>query len=226
MPPRKAKKGAPRSSEDDLKASDIDIQYNPDIIENLLCDLKAQLEAHCNQIQKDSDFMVTSLQQAFHLELIKLPGQVKKMTVKRFKEEFGNSIEAVARGAMGGPSHLNAIPLTTAKTTRNRQVFQTPSHHKTVFRNPKEGEVILSENGSPLGEFQTVKKVPKGDMSSICVPPTPGVYLPLKSGEIIDIDSVDVDSMTYENKEDAILQVQSIMSNMAQVMAKLTQKGC
>lgn len=228
MPPKKgkAKKNA-RTSEDDLKPFEIDIQYNPDIIDNLLSDLKIQVDANCNQIQKDSDFMITSMQQAFHLELIKLPSQVKKMTVRRFKEEFGNSIEAVARGAMGGPSTLNPVPTTNSKMSKSKSVFQTPSHHQKTnlanFRNPKEGEIILSENGSPLGEFNTVVKAPKSDMSSI-IPPTPGVYLPLK-GEIIDIDSVDIDNMSAEIKEDAILQVQSIMSNMQEMMAKLTQKG-
>jgi hypothetical protein len=230
MPPKKVKaKNNSRTSEDDLRPCELDIQYNPDIIENLLTDLKTQVDASCNQIQKDSDFMITSMQQAFHLELIKLPSQVKKMTVKRFKEEFGNSIEAVARGAMGGPSTLNPVPSTNATTTSSKLVFQTPSHHHksnlASFRNPKEGEIILSENGSPLGEFKTVVKAPKSNMSSI-MPPTPanpGVYLRLK-GEIIDIDSVD-DNMTAETKQDAILQVQSIMTNMQEMMAKLTQKG-
>ncbi len=54
----------------------------------------------------------------------------------------------------------------------------------TTARPPREGEVILSANGYPLGEFTKVKKAPKAGGSSI-VPPTPGGFVPLgKSGKI------------------------------------------
>ena len=42
-------------------------------------------------------------------------------------------------------------------------------------RAAREGEMILSVNGSPLGEFSTVIKIPKENNS--IVPPTPGERL-------------------------------------------------
>lgn len=203
-----------------MSSIQIDVQYNPDIVASLLADLHSQVESKCNQIQKDSDFMVTSIRQAFNLELIKLPTQVKTMSLKKFKLEFGESLEAVTKGVMA--SH--------GKTTASKQVFQTPSHRGKMvaqtpggsLRNPKEGETILSINGSPLGEFQTVKKAPKAAGSSI-VPPTPGVFVPLSNGEIIDMDDVDIENMTQENKEDAMAKMQAVMANMQSLMNKLQQ---
>lgn len=61
----------------------LDVQYQPELIDGLLHDLEQQMLIKCLQIQKDADFMVTSLQQAFHLELIKLPTQVKQMPLSR-----------------------------------------------------------------------------------------------------------------------------------------------
>ena len=48
----------------------------------------------------------------------------------------------------------------------------------TAMRHPREGEKILSANGSPLGDFQTVVKAPKSS-GSLIVPPTPSVMVPL-----------------------------------------------
>jgi hypothetical protein len=59
--------------------SQIDVQYNPDIIHGLLQDLSSQIDVKCALIEKDIEFMATSIQQAFQLELIKLPTQVKKV---------------------------------------------------------------------------------------------------------------------------------------------------
>lgn len=234
MPPKKGSKGKKKvarnsSDEDEItQLNQIDVQYNPEIVNNLLEDLSLQVEVKCNQIQKDADFMITSIQQAFHLELIKLPSQVKQMSIKRFKEEFGDSLEAVTRGAMVGPLTERNINDNSNKNKTNHKVFQTPSHHKqhsnvpsTSLRQPKEGEFILSANGSPLGEFTTVKKAPKNTKNLI--PPTPGVFVPLSTGEIIDLEDADIENMSQENKADALNKMQNVMSNMQALMAKLSQ---
>ena len=82
----------------------MDIAYNPDIITSVLSDMELQLEKKCEQLQKDADFMCTSMQRTFHLELIKLPSQVKKMSLKKFKNEYGESLEAVTKSTIGGKS--------------------------------------------------------------------------------------------------------------------------
>lgn len=235
MPPKKGSKGKKKanrtSSEEDelIQLNQIDVQYNPEIVSNLLEDLSSQVEIKCNQIQKDADFMITSILQAFHLELIKLPSQVKQMSIKRFKEEFGDSLEAVTRGAMVGPLSERNVNDFSNKNKLNQKVFETPSHHgkhssnipSTLLRQPKEGEFILSANGSPLGEFTTVKKAPKNTKNLI--PPTPGVFVPLSTGEIIDLEDVDIENMSQENKADALNKMQNVMSNMQALMAKLSQ---
>jgi hypothetical protein len=233
MPPKKGKvvkKKEPRISEEE-DIHQIDVQYNPDIVSNLLFDLSSQVDSKCMQIQKDAEFMITSIQQAFHLELIKLPNQVKQMSIKRFKEEFGDSLEAVTREAINGPKQ-SINPSLNNKSNRSanaNKAFQTPSHSKfgnqlsqSSLRYPKEGETILSINGSPLGAFTTVKK-PQKESHNNFVPPTPGVFVPLKSGEIIDIESADIDNMTEESKQDAMVQMQAVMDNMQALMLKLSQ---
>jgi len=234
MPPKKTK--AKKANTLDQVQEDIhsissnsiyfDAQYNPDIIPNLLQELNKQVESKCHHIQNDSDFMITSMQEAFHLELIKLPTQVKKMPLSRFKLEFGESLEAVTRGAIGGSSSHKSV----SKNHHGRPSmnFQTPmtSKHRDHYivpetpssRNPKEGEVILSTNGSPLGVFNTAVKLKQG--SSI-IPPTPGIFVPLDSGEVLDVDAVDVESLSGEVKQDALIKMQTMMTNIQKLMSKL-----
>lgn len=208
-------------TDDDENISPIDVQYNPDIVDGLLQDIELQMEAKCSQIKKDTDFMATSVQQAFHLELIKLPTQVKQMTLKKFREEYGDSLEAVTRGAIGGKS--SQVLSTVKKNTAYNSVFQTPSGAKgsnmtTPARNPREGEVILSKNGSPLGLFTTAVKAAKGDENGL-LPQTPGIFVPLSSGEIVDMESVD--SLPEDLRDDAMKKMQDMMSNMQSMMEKI-----
>lgn len=187
-------------------ALNLDVQYNPEIVNGLLEDLEYQVDSKIIQIKKDADFMSTSIKQSFHLELIKLPSSVKNMSLARFKEEYGDSLEAVTRGVMSSLSNKNTLKnsTTTSKNNSNRNnvystatknksnapagIFETPSQkqsNNSLFvsetpssRQPKEGEIILSSNGSPLGEFQTVIKQPRIG-GGLAPPPTPGVFVSL-----------------------------------------------
>lgn len=244
MPPKKGTKGgkkkaAPRESEEE-SITPIDVQYNPEIINGLLTDLGAQVDAKCVLIKKDIDFMATSIKQAFHLELIKLPTQVKQMSIARFKLEFGDSLEAVTRGAMEGNKHQtskgansnNNVLMTATKSTRTQsKVFQTPVSGKNFVcetpvttraaRAAREGEMMLSSNGSPLGEFSTVVKAPREN--STIIPATPGaVCVPLDSGDVVNLENVT--ELPDEFKQEALTKMQDMMKNMQSMMAKLAQK--
>lgn len=224
-------------SEDDNSLPKIDVQYNPDIVTGLLEELQLQVDAKCHQLQKDSDFMITSLQQAFHLELIKLPTQVKSMSLRRFQDEFGDSLEAVTRGAIKGrlndPTRGNLIDVSNLSTGNQslQRPFQTPSGGKgtssrilpTAMRNPKDGEKMMSMNGSPLGEFQTVVKASK--QNNLLVPPTPGVFIPLESGDIIDMETMDVSALSKDHREDALLKMQTMMNNIQMAMSILEKSS-
>jgi Nbl1 / Borealin N terminal/Cell division cycle-associated protein 8 len=244
MPPKKGKatkKKNARLSDDDDNLPQIDVQYNPDIIDGLLQELEQQMEIKCSQLQKDSDFMITSIQQAFHLELIKLPTQVKNMSLSRFKEEFGGSLETVTKGPISAPlanrtnMQKNAAPVvgTASKSTRAAsKVFETPAGPKkttglqglnTAMRNPREGERIYSDNGSPLGDFKTVVKAPKAGGSSLVIPPTPNVIVPLDSGAVLDMEQVDVSTLSEDLKEDALMKMQAMMNSIKMCMSKLEQ---
>lgn len=53
------------------------------------------------------------------------------------------------------------------------------------------------------------------------IPPTPGVFVPLKSGEIVDLDAIDVENLPEETKMDALQQMEMMMQNMRAMMEKL-----
>ena len=87
------------------------------------------------------------------------------------------------------------------------------------MRNPREGEKILSVNGSPLGDFKTVIKAPK-QVGSI-IPATPGVFIPLASGDVVDLENLDLDKISLDQKEDALMKMQEMMNSIQMCMSKL-----
>jgi hypothetical protein len=195
--------------------SEVDVMYNPDIIGSVLDDMESQMTTKCQQLQREADFMCTTIKQKFQVEIIKLPKDVKKMSLARFKEEFGESIGAVISGK--GVSKERARSDFQTPSGKNRNVAQTPG---TAMRKPKAGEIILSENGSPLGEFTAT--VVKEKSSRTLVPSTPGVHVPLSDGQVLNIDNVD--TMDTEEKEDALVKMQAMMDNMQLLMEKLQKK--
>ena len=91
-------------------------------------------------------------------------------------------------------------------------------------RAPREGEFLLSQNGSPLGEFKTVKKAPKAGGNELLIPPTPsGIYVPMKSGEVISLDPDNVENLSLAAKKEALHKMQEMMSNMQCMMTKLSK---
>jgi hypothetical protein len=235
MPPKKklAKKKSARLSEDGEDYGQVDVQYNPDVVENLINDLGSSVDAKCSSIQQDSDFMAASIEQSFHLELIKLPTAVKQMSMKRFKEEFGFSMEAFTRGAIVGQqaqskaSSRSDHSFGESRAISNRTVMQTPASSKyssnATPRMPREGEQLLSENGSPLGEFQTVKKAVRPGGNNL-VPATPSVFVPLKNGTVMDVTELgenDIENLAPSDRAETIDKLQETMSNMQALMDKL-----
>ena len=206
--------------------------YNPDIINSVLDDMEVDVNAKCAQMQKEAAFSCSSIRQSFKLELIKLPKDVKKMSLTRFREEFGDNIGNVINSTVGsnrekgrtrgskstgiGGSRSGSFQTPSGK---NRPVAQTPG---TMARQPKAGELILSENGSPLGEFTAT--VVKEKSKRTLIPSTPGVHVPLSDGQVLDMDNVDVAAMDTEAKEDALAKMQAMMDNMALLMEKLQKQ--
>jgi hypothetical protein len=249
MPPKKTTKAAAavapkarRSEEDHVPDSNaenvppippptLEMKYDPETIRMILRDLEDRMEAKCLQIQKETEFMATSLQQAFHLELIKIPTQVKQMPLSVFRDEYGESIEAVTRGAIMNKNAAMEVPRGVSTKIRAsssaNKAFQTPVGKTraaglaipaaTPSRNPRQGETILSKNGSPLGTFQTAVKAPRANNSVI--PPTPGVYVPLSSGEVVDLETIT--ALPEEQRQDALLKMQQMMESMQSLMKQM-----
>lgn len=231
---KKASKVKRNSENEEDRETPIDVQYNPEVIEGILSDLKKEVESKCNHIQRDVDFMCLSLQQAFSFELIKLPTSVKQMSLAKFREEFGDSLDAVTRETMGGGGVGGASKLSIAGAARpyssfqsvskdglmKTKAFQTPSENgsRPAARNPREGESIMSANGSPLGEFSTVVKAPR-DGANALLPPTPATTVVLRSGAVVSLESAE--GLDESSKQEALDKMQALMQNMQAMMSKL-----
>jgi hypothetical protein len=222
----------------------IDVQYNPDIVAGLLQELGEQVDMKCSQIQTDTDFIIMQLQQQFQIELIKIPTQIKKMSLSKFRQQYGDSLDLIPKANNANSSGDNKIrpPLLQSNSFNqniinhnHNNVMETPFAKPfqtkstllgTAIRAPKEGEFILSANGSPLGGFTTAQKLPRGGPfgpggASSIIPQTPGVFVPLKSGEIVDIENIDVTKLDQFAKDDALAQMQAMMDHMQNLMSKL-----
>ena len=239
---KKVGKTQKRTSDEDSNGSaQIDVQYNPDIVAGLLQELGEQVDLKCSQIQTDTDFIIMQLQQQFQIELIKIPTQIKKMPLSKFRDQYGDSLDLMPKqnsnsggdGKMRPPlfqSNLNHQNINNNNNSKNANVMETPFAKPfqtkttllgTAIRAPKEGEFILSANGSPLGGFITAQKPIRQPDASCIVPQTPGVFVPLKNGEIVDIENIDVSKLDKFAKDDALAQMQAMVDNMQKLMSKL-----
>ena len=231
MPSKKNKNPKRTSDDTDDSANQIDVQYNPDIVAGLLQELGEQVESKCTQITTDTDFIILQMQQLFQIELLKLPTQIKKMSLTEFKKQYGDSSDLILKPPK--PASFDGKfrqPHSIAPSNSNNnqsKVFQTPMMSKEndprFIRAPKEGEKIISTNGSPLGEFTTAQKAMKNSNDTI-IPQTPGVFVPLKSGAILDLsnlNNVDMAGLDPSLKEDALLKMKAMMENMQMLMGKL-----
>lgn len=246
---KKIKSTKRTSDEDNGESLQIDVQYNPDIVAGLLQELGQQVDSKCSQIQADTNFIIMQLQQQFQIELIKIPTQIKKMSISKFREQYGESLDLAPKnnpnsggdGKMRPPLGLSSNHQNMANNNNSNSnssnVMETPfakpfnNSNKlgvnqgplgTAMRAPREGEFILSANGSPLGGFTTAQKLPNNKPNNLNMPPqTPGVFVPLKTGEIIDIENTDMNALDKNTKDDALLQMQSMIENMQKLMGKM-----
>lgn len=212
---KKKTKSTRLSDDEEEHTLPIDVQYNPEMMNGYLQDLESKLNEKTLHIQKEINFMKGALKNAFQMEIVKIPKDVKQMSLSRFREEFGESIDAVNRSNQGGSKFA---------AQHVSKPLQTPSHFRggsTLMRAPVEGEKILSLNGSPLGEFCTVMKDMKGSKSVI--PQTPGVFLPLQAGGVVDLD--EIASLPEEQKKEALAKIKSMMDTMQTVVSKLQRQG-
>lgn len=246
--------GEGNDANDDTNMKKLDPKYNPELIATLIKELGTRVDERCHQITSATDFSILQLRNQFQLELMKLPKSVKKMSLKKFRDEFGenfslipgdgqaipSTISNTASAAEASKSRLPFAPVPSFNSSSNvpsssipapmtaqkpsnptSSVFETPmlARGNITIRAPKEGEKILSENGSPLGEFATAVKAPRPAESM--VPQTPGVFVPLKSGEVLDVENTDLQSLDPKLKADALVQMQTMMDNMKRMMDKM-----
>ena len=107
-----------------------------------------------------------------------------KIPTEKLQESSGSPIISgvlqTPAGKLG--KQVDETPITRLLLYVYHHIFERRQYRCSLInlmsrskRAAREGEMILSVNGSPLGEFSTVIKIPKENNS--IVPPTPGERL-------------------------------------------------
>lgn len=121
----------------------------------------------------EAERLAKSTKTKLNVEICKLPREVREMPLQRFQQEFGEDVQAAGKASLkaniqkmgggrgtrsqtrgsvaGAPITNNHAMQTPASSKVNPAALQTPM---STARAPKSGEVILSSNGSPLGEYR------------------------------------------------------------------------
>lgn len=175
----------------------LDVRYNPDIIRGLIDDLTTQVDVKCALVKKDVDFMSTLIKQSFHLELIKLPKNVKQMSLKQFKKKFGNIEGGVTSTKNGGLYNIS-------ENDNN-------NNNNTIKEMDDAQNNSSSSNKNNYDENDSLFSVPR--------------ILKMGSGNTLDLNMLEssdfLDSLDNDDKADALSQMQKMMHGMQAMMLKL-----
>lgn len=139
------------------------MRYDSEMMQARLEDLESELNLRISQLERERDQLANKIRQKFQIDMIKVPKKVATMRMADFVSQQSNKPSS-NRPFVNYPSSNNSsiVPQTPKQASRsnyNALPLQTPS------RAPQEGEMVLSQNGSPLGLFSAVRQsiVPTAD---------------------------------------------------------------
>ena len=146
-------------------------------VRSLTEELEAQVESRCAKLMEVAEDAVVALRAEYRVQLMKLPKKVRSMPLAEFRKEFGESIDAAmlsdidrriaaataagsGQQASGSGKKRKADASADSECEPADKVPCTPSAQGakgaapgTVSRMPRQGEELVSANGSPLGVF-------------------------------------------------------------------------
>jgi len=217
-----------------------------------ISDLSDEVDLRCHRIQNTAETACLSLRNSLQIALMKIPKSVRRMTVKEFEEVYGGEVFKVVQSkvtseldevlsrARAQPSTPGNNKRTNSRITRSvikgGRPMETPSKGSgggyggvpqtpATVRAPRRGEVLLSENGSPIAQndtvIATVKKAKKNDgsgqvTSAICLEMDAG------NGQFINLGDHDAaKGMDEEMKKNAVSKLKNLQDEVAALMAQL-----
>jgi len=152
MPPSKQQQGPKRKRRGKellLSALEDGGATSKDEVDAVIAELERESERRVKKMRRAMDDMKQRFLNAFQVELLKIPRRVRCMKLGTFLEEFGGSVDEALKRAVLSESTM------AAPAARPAAVAQTPRHappaaNPGMSRLPRNGEVIMSVNGSPL----------------------------------------------------------------------------
>jgi len=217
MPPRKKqpkkKDMLLRPSEVGMRLSEVNVSYDRALVESRLQDLTRSVEQRISAINEEVRSFERQLRAKVGVELVKIPADVRNMSVRRFREEFGEDLTAAGLAAlrldMQNKRDAEVPPVTATpapgRTDPARQIgeFTFPATPATVMQQRKrapradESMVLTSMRGSPLGTVEAQHLAPDAvEMEGA------RAKIQLVSGEVIEFDSSrDISSQPAEVQE-------------------------
>ncbi len=211
-------------------------------------DLTDQVDSRCSSIRKTADTAVMALRSALQVALMRIPKNVRKMTLEEFEEEYGGSLLEVARGgaeqqveralgeARGGKR--KEVPSTPGGARELRSACKAPRYGgvgatpmkgcsgndvpqtPATVRAPRRGEMVLSVDGSPLAQQDQVLATVKKMKKEDAA----SIALEMDTGDgtFLNIAAPGaVEQMDEEMKETAKSKLKNLQDEVAALMAQL-----
>lgn len=157
--------------------------------------------------------------------------------IKKDVSDKGSLLDSIRKQARDKRNALRQLIATGTSNPTNNDMASAFSHHKTpmhtphrsytaasacktpIVRDPRLGEQIISENGSPLGVYSAVKAKMRPNIAQT---PTISIALPGSDTEFIDISNPNtLDQIDEKNKDIALRELEILQQTVQQLISKI-----
>mmetsp|Transcript_331 Transcript_331/g.791 ORF Transcript_331/g.791 Transcript_331/m.791 type:complete len:244 (+) Transcript_331:69-800(+) len=198
---------------------------NRESVETLIQDITDEVNRRIGVVRRDARNFSIRLQSDMKCELLKMPSSMRKMSIKDFNKKFGGDVRLVV------PSNKQLRPLGMKRERpggnyNEHMVMETPLRPVTTStkimssrRAPRQGEILLSANGSPVNNqynemFATIKKRKAN----------PPVGIIPNSFVEVNVDMSIMENLPSEAKEHAWMQLKNVTDELNIIMKKIKEE--
>ncbi|KAJ1453353.1 hypothetical protein M885DRAFT_524510 [Pelagophyceae sp. CCMP2097] len=242
MPPkrgvrRKRGKELVEALRDDESSPACEAAISPDYLETVLSELQSESDRRVKKLKRCMGDMRQEFLNAFQVELLKIPRKVREVPVAHFSGEFGGSIDVALKEAAALKFATKAPQSVVANKSLNRTAATPSVARQGVSATPgasrrmREGECIMSVNGSPLAAvpLSTAKlaatiKVKQGGRSRLPADANLLVELPTGDGGCVSLSEASTIKALHDEpllKESAIAHLKTLREEIEKVMSAL-----
>ncbi|CAM9894475.1 unnamed protein product, partial [Heterosigma akashiwo] len=199
-------------------------------------DIGNEVEIRCQKIRQEADVLSMSLKNAFHVEMVRIPKNIRSMSLKEFCETYGEDIATLLKISMESSfesqtavkpnSRMLATPAHHVRSVAQTPGFfpQTPACPPTALRAPRPGELMLSANGSPLGQMGEPGTTVKLRPNSATGVATITVDLQLGDGRTVALDPTAENAaanLDGDIKKEALSKLKNLQDEIHSLLSQL-----